>query len=217
MSNSLPLSRRAFLAAGAVIATSLIAAPHLALATQASIQAAETTVLVDPSLSATELDRALDSKTHAEGDELIRSLMSLDAENASTLSSRPTYDNVYESPQYKDSGYRTVSGQPSGGVMIAGGGSIYIIPNSGGTRRVSFTFSAPWGTVSVACPLGQRASTVTAYSVNIPAGVYCLAQQSVKYKCTPYTTYRTVNGVRSVYSRQVGTQVHSYAFRYIRA
>lgn len=98
MSNSLPLSRRAFLAGGAVIATSLIAAPHLALATQASIQGAETTVLVDPSLSATELDRALDSKTHAEGDELIRSLMSMDAENASTLSSRPTYDNVYESP-----------------------------------------------------------------------------------------------------------------------
>lgn len=95
--------------------------------------------------------------------------------------------------------------------------SIYIIPNSGGTRSVSFTFSAPWGTISVACPLGQRASTVTAYSVNIPAGVYCLAQQNVKYKCTPYTTYRTVNGVRSVYSRQVSTQVYSYAFRYIRA
>ena len=215
MQNRDSLSRRSFLkVASALTLSPFIPVMHTAHASE--LLSTESWVPAVPNLTKQELDSITDEKVHEEGLQLIQQLMEYDTEQDLAYSSRPTYDNVYESPQYKYTGYHRVSGQPNGGVMISGGGSIYIIPNAGGTGSITFSFGAPWGAVAVNYPLGNRASTVTSYSVNIPAGVYCLATQNTCYKCVPYTTYRTVNGVRSVYSRQVSTQVYSYAFSYMR-
>lgn len=124
---------------------------------------------------------------------------------------------------YKSSGYRDVSGQPSGGYSFkAPGGSISVSYTGGASITLSFGCPLPWGTVSFGCSFGRSNGIgVGSMSQNIPGdGHKYKVTLDNKYKVMPYTVYYTNSrGQRSVYARKVSTPVivdYNFGYRRVR-
>ena len=82
------------------------------------------------------------------------------------------------------------SGQPTAGIHITTGGTIYYSDTGGSTVSVSVSFPLDFGgAVNVTLNLGRKTSTVSAYSVNIPDYGYWKLYVNNTYQVQKYIIY----------------------------
>lgn len=82
--------------------------------------------------------------------------------------------------------------QPSGGIHISSGGTIFYSPNGGANISVSVSFSNPFGSLGISLPLGNRSGAVTGYSANIPSYGYWKLWVNNGYSVRKYIVYQRV-------------------------
>lgn len=125
------------------------------------------------------------------------------------LRGRPTYDTVYGVEQTRYAGRRDVAGQLPGGVMIDGGGTIYVQAGGGGSVSVGIELPGIAEGMSVGLELPSLASAVTSYGVPIPGDGHYKATSNCEYKIKPYVVYETIDGVRRVYKKVAPKMLYS--------
>lgn len=107
---------------------------------------------------------------------------------------QPLNDISEYKTEYSATKYQTISGyagnQPSGGVSIPQGGSIYYSPNGGGEKSFTISFGGAYGSVGISLPLGVRTSGVSGYSANVSGPGYWKLWVDNQYSVRAYIIYK---------------------------
>ena len=211
--NEAGMSRRAFVAASALVVTGLALQPSWAFAnTVEGARFEELRGYLTPDgiydfsgLPRTEIDRLLLLQAESESAQIIGQALADGPKTGIVPFARPSYSNVYGSPVKASTGARDVGGQPSGGYSANSPFSVGVALSGGPNITVGFGFPSPWGStnISISFAASKGQGVASAVNVSMPGdNRRRKVKMNLEYESIPYTVYYTdSSGKKSVYRR----------------